>query len=34
MVQLSSEFEDPVTLADSFGEYFLTEVQDALSTDD
>jgi hypothetical protein len=34
VVQLSSEFEDPVTLADSFGEYFLTEVQDALSTDD
>jgi hypothetical protein len=31
VVQLSSEFEDPVTLADSFGEYLLVEVQDALS---
>ncbi len=31
VVQLSSEFEDPVTLADSFGAYFLDEVQDALS---
>jgi hypothetical protein len=31
VVQLSSEFEDPVTLADSFGEYFLIEVEDALS---
>jgi len=31
VVQLSSEFEDPVTLADSFGEYLLFEVEDALS---
>jgi SUKH superfamily protein len=31
VVQLSSEFEDPVTLADSFGEYLLVEVQDSLS---
>ena len=31
VVQLSSEYEDPVTLADSFGEYLLVEVQDALS---
>jgi hypothetical protein len=34
VVQLSSEFEDPVTLADSFGEYLLVEVQDALSGED
>ncbi|HEY1906964.1 MAG TPA: SMI1/KNR4 family protein [Myxococcaceae bacterium] len=34
VVQLSSEFDDPVTLADSFGEYFLVEVQDALSGED
>ena len=31
VVQLSSEYEDPVTLADSFGEYLLIEVEDALS---
>jgi hypothetical protein len=31
VVQLSSDFEDPVTLADSFGAYLLTEVEDALS---
>lgn len=34
VVQLSSEYEDPVTLADSFGEYFLTEAQDALSDEE
>ncbi len=33
VVQLSAEGEDPVKLADSFGEYFLTEVTDALSED-
>jgi antitoxin YobK len=34
VVQLSAEYEDPVTLADSFGEYLLVEVQDALSGDE
>ena len=34
VVQLSSDYEDPVTLADSFGEYLLVEAQDALSTED
>ncbi|HTS82715.1 MAG TPA: SMI1/KNR4 family protein [Myxococcaceae bacterium] len=34
VVQLSSEGEDPVRLADSFGEYFLTEVESALSEGD
>ena len=28
VVQLSADFEDPVKLADSFGEYFLTEVEE------
>jgi hypothetical protein len=34
VVQLSADFEDPVKLADSFGEYFLTEVESALSDGD
>jgi hypothetical protein len=34
VVQLSAEFEDPVKLADSFGDYFLTEVEDALCDED
>jgi len=34
VVQLSAEGEDPVKLADSFGEYFLTEVESALSDED
>ena len=34
VVQLSAEYEDPVTLADSFGEYLLVEVEDALSDED
>jgi hypothetical protein len=34
VVQLSSDFEDPVTLADSFGAYFLTEVEDATADDE
>jgi len=34
VVQLSAEGEDPVRLADSFGEYFLMEVEDALSVGD
>ncbi len=33
VVQLSADFEDPVKLADSFGEYFLTEVEDATADD-
>ena len=33
VVQVSAEGENPVRLADSFGEYFLAEVQDALSDD-
>lgn len=31
VVQLSADWEDPVKLADSFGEYLLTEVEDATS---
>jgi len=31
VVQLSADFEDPVKLADSFGEFFLGEVEAALS---
>ncbi len=34
VVQLSADFEDPVKLADSFGEYFLAEVESALSDGD
>jgi len=33
VVQLSSDFEEPVRLADSFGAYFLAEVGDALSNE-
>jgi hypothetical protein len=33
VVQVSAEGDFPVKLADSFGEYFLAEVQDALSDD-
>lgn len=34
VVQLSADFEDPVKLADSFGEFFLGEVEAALSDED
>lgn len=34
VVQLSADFEDPVKLAESFGEYFLAEVESALSDGD
>jgi len=33
VVQVSAEGDDPVRLADSFGEYFLAEVTDAISDD-
>jgi len=34
VVQVSAEGDNPVRIADSFGEYFLAEVQDALSDGD
>jgi len=34
VVQVSAEGENPVKLAESFGEYFLAEVEDALSDGD
>ena len=34
VVQVSAEGENPVRLADSFGEYFLAEVEDAVSDGD